>query len=353
MNAKLAGLMVCLLASAAAPTISIAQTLPAKSSPAAAKAPRNGFNQPDLEGVWSNTTLTHMERSPQFGDHLVLTPAEAATIEGDRSKLLANGAKPTDPKATTQEVNKTCDLPGFPATADCAYNVGWTDAGNLVMRVNGQPRSSLITFPANGRVPWKPGRAPKSAMGEGKSDNPENRSLPERCLVSQNITAGAVLNPTLYNNTYLIRQGPNTVSIVVEMSHDVRTIRLNAKHENTPKWFGDSIGHYEGDTLVVETTNFHPEQLARNSPQMKLLERFTRKDKTHILYQFRIEDPEAYTEPWGGEYEFYITPGPQYEYACHEGNYGLEGILSGARAQEKSPLTKTASVETPEDPNAQ
>jgi len=334
MTGKIACLLACCLASTALPALAAAQDRAATASPY--KAPRNALGQPDLEGTWSNATLTRMERPAQYGDRLVLTPQEVRAIEGDRAKLIEEGNKPTDPDATTQEVNQKCDLPGFPATADCAYNVGWTDAGERVMRVNGQPHSSLITFPANGRIPHRPDAKKRpSAMGEGKADNPEDRILPERCLVSQNISTGALLNPTLYNNTYVIAQGEGAVAIVVEMAHDVRLVRLNAKHGTEPKWFGDSVGRWEGDTLVVDTINFHPEQLTYNSPQLHLVERFTRVGPNRLLYQFRVEDPGAYTQAWGGEYELSPSSGPQYEYACHEGNHGLVGILAGARAEEK------------------
>ena len=338
---------VCLMASAVVaiglPSIAAAQG--GAAAPAGAyKAPRNGFGQPDLGGTWSNTTMTGMERAVAFGERKALTPQEVATIEGARAKVLANGAKPTDPNATTEEVNKTCDIPGFPATADCAYNVGWTDGGSTVMRVNGEPRTSLITFPANGRIPYLPGKAPHFAFGEGKADNPEDRILPERCLVSQNISTGALMNPTLYNNTYVLQQSKDTVAIVVEMAHDVRYIRLNAEHGVSPRWFGDSVGHWEGDTLVVDTINFHPEQLARNSDKLHLVERFTRVGKDRLLYQFKVEDPGAYAQPWGGEYEFRTSDGPQYEYACHEGNHGLQGILSGARADEKLGKVRDAAL---------
>jgi hypothetical protein len=131
------------------------------------------------------------------------------------------------------------------------------------------------------------------------------------------------------------------------MSHEPRIVRLNAKHSNTPKWYGDSIGHYEGNTLVIETTNFHPEQLAHNSAQFKVTERLTRVGKGRILYQFKVEDPETYTQPWGGEYEFHASQGLQYEYACHEGNYGLMGILQGARADEKAGKAHETASSTP------
>ncbi len=149
------------------------------------------------------------------------------------------------------------------------------------------------------------------------------------------VTTGALLNPTLYNNNYLIQQGKDSVAIVIEMAHDVRNIHLNGKHDGVPKWFGDSIGHWEGDTLVVDTVDFNPAQLTRNTKQLHIVERFTRVAKDRLLYQFRVEDPGLYSEAWGGEYEFVAESERQYEYACHEGNYGLLGILEGARADDK------------------
>jgi len=326
--------IVCLAACALAPAV--LASVPAQAAGQVYKAPRNGFNQPDLGGTWSNTSITPLERPAAFGTRKTLTPEEVATAEGTRAKLLADGAKPTDPNATTEEVNQKCDLPGFPATADCAYNVGWTDAGEHVMRVHGEPRTSLVTFPDNGRIPYLPGKAPRFAFGEGKADNPEDRILPERCLVSQNVWVGALMAPTLYNNTYVLQQSRDTVAIIIEMAHDARIIRLNAQHGPTPRWFGDSVGHWEGDTLVVDTINFHPEQLSNNSDKLHMVERFTRVGPDRLLYQFRVEDPGAYKEPWGGEYEFRASAQPQYEYACHEGNHGLQGILAGARADEKA-----------------
>ncbi len=175
MKARIAYLVAGAVATAGLSAAAHAQsTAPASTY----KAPRNAFGQPDLGGTWSNTTLTPLQRPASYGDRLVMTPQEVAATESTRSKLLKAGAQPTNPNATVADVNKTCDLPGFPATADCAYNVGWTDAGERIMRVNGEPRASLITFPADGRIPIKPGKERPSAMGEGKADNPEDRILP-------------------------------------------------------------------------------------------------------------------------------------------------------------------------------
>jgi hypothetical protein len=303
---------------------------------------------PNLGGTWSNTTITRWERPEAYGDRAALTPDEVARMEGAaaHSEELAN--RPTDPNATVETLPNDCSG----GRSWCNYNAQWTDTGDHVMRVHGEPRTSLVTFPADGRIPYNAAAqarreeaakaaaaaaAKATAQGPGSfsnADNPENRSLPERCLVSQNFRDGALLSPTLYNNTYEIVQSPQAVVIVVEMSHDARIVRLNARHGTTPQWFGDSIGWYDGDTLVVETTNFHPAQLRQNSANLKLTERFTRVGEHRLLYRFKVEDPAVYAQPWGGEYEFNTSSGPLYEYACHEGNYGLPNILAGARQQE-------------------
>jgi hypothetical protein len=177
--------------------------------------------------------------------------------------------------------------------------------------------------------------------GRGSFDNPENRSLGERCILSFGSSAGPPMLPLLYNNTYQIVQSGSDILIEVEMVHDARIVHMTDKHlpQNVRLWMGDSIGHWEGDTLVVETTNMRPEQAFRGaSPQLKVTERFTRVNDKQIAYRFTVSDPEIYTQPYSGEVALNATKGPIYEYACHEGNYALEGILAGARAQEKEAL---------------
>lgn len=331
-----------LLASAAL----LATALPAQAAPRGV---------PDLEGTWSNTTMTRWERPADLGTRKVFTPEEVAQLEGAAAQSAELANRPTDVNATVETLPNDCSG----GRTWCNYNAQWTEPGSTVMRVNGEPRTSIVVAPANGRIPWKPGAReargpaapaegvpePAARQGSGASqgpgvdrsrDNPEDRGLPERCLVSQNIREGALLTPTLYNNNYQIVQSPDSVAIVVEMSHDVRMVRLNAKHrtDGVRPWFGDSIGWYEGDTLVVETTNFHPAQLRQNSDKLKLTERFKRLSKDRLLYQFTVEDPEVYSQPWSGEYEFVTANGPLFEYACHEGNRGLENILAGARYEE-------------------
>jgi len=347
MKGTLFGLMACALASTG---LSAAAAATAHAAPAASayKSPRNSFGQPDLSGSWSNETATRMERPAEFGERLVLTPAEVAKLEGARAESVA--AARAQGEAGKPEASRAyCEKPENTFAGGCAYNQTFYDGQTSVMRVGGQPRTSLVTFPANGRIPRRADftRRP-DGYGMGKRDNVEDRPLPDRCLVSQNISNGALLNPTIYNNTYVFQQNRDVVAIVVEMSHDVRNIRLNAQHDNIPRWFGDSVGHWEGDTLVVDTINFHPQQLIFNSDKLHLIERFTRVGPDRLLYQFRVEDPGVYSAPWGGEYEFNTSSKPQYEYACHEGNYALRGILAGARAEEregKASSTATAAVE--------
>jgi hypothetical protein len=325
MNAKLLGLMACALASTALTATA------ASAATAAYKAPRTGFGQPDLSGTWSNETATRMERPNEYGERLIMTPAEVAKIEAGRADTVA-AARAQGEAGKPEESRAYCEKPENTFAGGCAYNQTFYDGQTSVMRVGGQPRTSLVTMPANGKIPRLPSaRRMGGGYDMGNRDNVENRPLPDRCLVGQNISTGALLGPTIYNNTYQFQQNRESVVIVVEMSHDARNIRLNAKHDGLKRWFGDSVGHWEGDTLVVDTIDFHPDQLGASSDKLHLIERFTRVAKDRILYQFRVEDPGAFSAPWGGEYEFSTAKGPQYEYACHEGNYALHGILAGAR----------------------
>jgi hypothetical protein len=312
-------------------------------------------NRPDLEGTWTNATLTHLERPAEYGNRAVLTPQEVSALEKKNSDLVALGNKPTDPKATVKDLPADCS---GGRGENCNYNAAWTDPGTTVMRVHGEPRSSFITFPDTGRIPPLTAAAvaggavlrrygPPLPTGLRQNDNPETRALGERCLTSFGFSAGPVMLPLLYNNTYQIVQSKNTVAIVVEMVHDVRLVRLNDHHrsDGLRPWFGDSVGHYEGNTLVVETTNFPQSQLFMGSWQdLKVTERFTRTDSGRLLYQFKVEDPATWTQPWGGEYEFSPAGGRIFEYACHEGNYGLADILAGARAEEAEATAKGEGV---------
>jgi hypothetical protein len=318
------------------------------------KVPRTPYGQPDLEGVWTNVSITPLERPSRFGSSINLTPLQASQLETAAVDRFIEGNAPTDPKApATDTTRKHCQGPGG---LDCGYNSGWKDSGTTVTRIDGQPHSSFITSTPTGRVPaYKAGyknprdSAPDEGEGSarrtrGSADNPEDRGLGERCLTSFANSAGPVMLPLMYNNNYLFAQSRDSVAILVEMVHDVRTVRIGGQHrtDGLRPWFGDSIGRYEGDTLVVETTNFPRAQAFRGAwKELKVTERFTRKGPRRMLYQFTVEDPTVWETSWGGEYEFTASKGQIYEYACHEGNYALAGILAGARADEAAAAAKS------------
>jgi hypothetical protein len=315
------------------------------------KVPKNLYGQPDLAGVWSNASLTTLERDASYGARLTMTPQELAKRENEEKAAIAEGDKPTDPNLKVTDLPVNCGR-GFSGT-NCGYNSGWIDPGERVMRVKGEPRTSFITFPENGRVPpYKEGFRPpqRGVAANGRpiavNDNPETKTLAERCLTSFGNSAGPVMLPLLYNNNYRIAQSADSVAIWVEMVHDVRMIDLKRTTHlpsSVRPWWGDSIGHYEGNTLVVETTNYPRSNAFRGAwEDLKVTEKFTRVANDRLLYQFKVEAPSAWAQPWGGEYEFGASKGDIYEYACHEGNYALEGMLAGARAEEAAAAQKTA-----------
>ena len=333
-------LTVCLLAgimAAAVPAVAAAQASAARTP---YKAPRTAHGHPDLQGFWTNATLTPLQRPAALGERRAMTPEEVAKIEGDQAGRVEAGNRPVDPKTRTEDLPVNC-YPGFSGT-NCGYDIGWIDPGSKVMRVDGEPRTSFITTPANGQVPPRKAGAPQPPRllqaGMRPDDNPETKALGERCIVSFGRSSGPPMLPLLYNNNYQIVQTKDHVAIVVEMVHDVRNVRLNSQHlpSNVRPWMGDSIGRYEGDTLVVETTNFPQRQAYQGAwEKLKVTERFTRVGANRLHYAFTVEDPTIWDTAWGGEYEFYPLNGKIAEYACHEGNYAMEGILSGARQEER------------------
>ena len=298
------------------------------------QAPRTVFGHPDLQGTWTNATITALERPNQF-DRLVLTEAEAAEWE----------------RRTAGFFESIDNVPeeGLEAGGDVGgYNSFWMDPGTRALRVDGEARSSIITSPASGKLPYRLGARIKliNFMGNviNAFDGPEQRPLGERCVVGFGSTGGPPMLPVLYNNNYQIVQTPDHVMIHVEMNHDARIIRLGGAHppDAVRPWMGDSIGRWEGDALVVETTNFHPGQTFRAAIKHQLLlspdgvvtETFRRVGEAEIKYGFEVRDPTLYTEAWRGEVTFRPADGRIYEYACHEGNYALPGILAGARREE-------------------
>jgi hypothetical protein len=312
---------------------------PAK-SPQAAKTrsaiPRTPDGHPDFQGVWTNATLTPLARPTAFDGKPTISDAEASAYEKQDKDVN------TLDSDVTSSFNARTGGPGVGA-----YNNLFVDRGSELARVDGVKRTSLIIDPPDGKIPASTGRTrPQGGGGQGEQfagmsyDSVKRRPLAERCLIGFGSTSGPPMLPVLYNNNYEIVQTPDAVMILVEMVHDVRVIRMNAEHSSKDihKWLGDSVGHWEGDTLVVETINVNPQNRFRGaSDNLKVTERFRRVDAGTILYRATIDDPSAYAKPWTIEYPFVATPGPVFEYACHEGNYAMQDILGGARKQETQP----------------
>lgn len=366
-------------------------------------APKTSWGVPDLQGAWTNASITKLTR-PAGIDKLVLTPEEARAIE----KKDFNNARTAIEKLPTDQSQGAPLKAPLPSVGN--YNAVWVDPGSRIASVRGELRSSFIVDPPNGRVPmsdagrkklaiwrpdatrdgtFKPGpisplsippaakpapigkapakatpakatatdskpfidlvEAPKSANGGGAASaylGPESRGTGERCVLMGN-AGGPVMLSGLYNNHIEVVQTPGHVMLEVEMIHDARIVPIfknaaEARRSHGPdaiaRWMGDSVGWYEGDTLVVETRNYHRQQAGQVfiSDTGKLIERITRVGENDIVYEFIVEDPEVYTQTWRGEIPWRKIKGSIYEYACHEGNYGLWNILSGAREQERT-----------------
>jgi hypothetical protein len=303
--------------------------------------PRTADGHPDLQGNWSNATLTPLQRPSGRGP--VLTLEEVTRIETGREAVVIERATATDPDREAPEAGGTNPI-CIDAPTTC-YNEIYIDPGTRVAYVDGQPMSSLINMPANGRVPpltdearQRRAEARELRSQFGQSDHPELRPIAERCLVSFGSNAGPPMLPNgWYNNNYTIVQTADHVLIMAEMVHDARIIRLGdgpPLPADMRPWLGDSRGHWEGDVLVVETTNLHPLQ-PYTSEKMKVTERFSRVAEDALLYEFTIDDPTTYTEPWGGQVPMLALEENLYEYACHEGNYAMSNILLGARYEER------------------
>ena len=309
--------------------------------------PRTADDRPDLQGNWTNATITPIQR--RRDQDAVYSPEEASRLEGGRAARTEALNQPSDPDRVAPPVGG--DGSTGAAGGVGGYNYFWIDAGDRVAMFDGEPRTSLIIDPADGRYPSRTD-ASRQRMAEasqfrrqfGQYDNPENRPLAERCVVSFGSNAGPPMLPNyFYNNNYTIVQTPDHIMIMTEMVHDVRIIQMGTPKplpKHVKPWFGDSWGHWEGDTLVVETTNFSPTQLNRGqlsgaTDNLKITERLTRADEYTLNYEFTVDDPETWTDTWSGEVPFTRLPGLVYEYACHEGNYAMFNVLSGARAQER------------------
>ena len=304
----------------------------AQPSPKKWTAGRTADGQPDLQGVWDASSMTPLERPKDLGLKEFYTPEEVTAYEKRRSHDLDR------------------DRRDGSADADLAraYNDSWFDRG---AHLGSNRRTSRVIDPPDGRFPaLTPAAATKNQemqawLTQHAFDGPETRTLFDRCLVFSQ--SGPPFLPGNYNNFYQIVQSPGTVTILSEMGHQVRTIPLSAKPalpQSLRQWMGDSVGHWEGETLVIETGNFRVSQQTRFGVQydgmsdenLRVTERITRTGPGSLIYRATVNDPTVYSKPWTIELPMGKSDSHVYEYACHEGNYGLSGILSGARAQEKT-----------------
>lgn len=297
-------------------------------------APRTEYGHPDLQGVWTNASQTPLQRPSELGAQRAFTPEQAREIEQGWLDYMAARQAPSDPDRP----------PPMDGNTDLGYDNFWVDQGTDVIRIGDEYRTSILIQPADGRVSYVEGVRPnffgRRPEGMGPYDGPEARPLGERCLMSFGSSGGPPMLPVMYNNNYQIVQTQDHVMILVEMVHDARIIKLAEEFgaHDMNKWMGDSIGYYEGDTLVVKTRNINPQQTFRGStPDLQVTEYFTRTADNKIDYRFELEDPAVFAENLIGEVAMYMRPDgePMYEYACHEGNHALAGILAGARIQER------------------
>jgi len=342
-------LPIALLAAA----VSLAVPGVARAQSSGTDVPRTPDGRPDLQGNWTNATLTPVQRPD--GLPKVLSPEQVAALEGERAAFIEEGYEASDPDrpAPAQGGEYTGNALFDAASGGTGgYNLFYIDAGDRVAIYDGEPRSSLVTIPENGQIPplTPDAQARRRARAQanaafGEYDNPENRPLSERCIVSFGLNAGPPMLPNyFYNNNYTIVQTPDHIVILTEMVHDARIIPIGERPDvvaGLTPWFGVSWAHWEGDTLVIETTNVNPEEMNATylfpgaSANVKVTERLTRVDATTIDYEFLVEDPDTYTQAWGGQIPFKWLPERVYEYACHEANYSLFNVLSGARAAER------------------
>ncbi len=329
--ATIATLYVLALVSVDAQTGTKPQGQPAEASnakagtrtPATATSLKTPWGDPDLQGTWSNQTLTPLERPREFADKPVLTEAEATAYE----------------KRLVQQGNVDNRTPGTEQDVSLAYNQVWWDRGNKIVA---DRRTSLIVDPADGRVPQLTPAAQKRRAEDRAASAAEKTAASwldfdvySRCIIRSALPRLS----TGYNNNYEIVQSPGFVSILQEQMHETRIIPLgNSPHlpSTVRQWLGDSRGHWDGNTLVVETTNFTDEGRGSTfeyaTRNMRLVERFTRISDRTIDYEFTVSDPETWTRPWTAKLPWNRIDGLIYEYACHEGNYGMEHMLSAARA---------------------
>ena len=328
--------------------------------------PRPSAGRPDLSGTYDVSTLTPMQRPRDYGETMALTDEQAAEIAASELQRNIERQRDSDP-------NRGAPPQGGDGSRGAAgtvggYNSFWIDRGSSAFKGAGEWRTSILIDPPDGRFPSpspelvaeRQARRAALSAGEvpvirrrqhdgtaywleagldapGPYDNMEQRPFAERCMLSFSSTGGPPMLPALYNNHKRIVQSEDTILILIEMVHDARVVRMNAEHDppHIKKWLGDSIGWWEGDTLVVETTNFRDTPaFSQGSENMKVTERFRLESADSLIYTFTVEDPTVWTAPFTGEYSWPRTDNKVFEYACHEANYSFEGIMRGARLLE-------------------
>tara|TARA_B110000438_G_scaffold155621_1_gene149361 strand:+ start:94 stop:1131 length:1038 start_codon:yes stop_codon:yes gene_type:complete len=320
--------------------------------------PTLGFTQneekPQLSGIWSNASRTSLTR-PRGIETLVVSSEVAQEMV--RNMSIAGISRENIEAGPAIDPETGAPPAGGQDFGLRGYNLFWTDPGSNLARVKGEFRTSLIVNPENGQIPRlaipqvemeRANFGARYLTGVGDAAGPEAIPIAERCLIGFGNTAGPGMMGTLYNSTYQFVQTDDYFMISVEMAHDARIIpifnsakeaRANLRPEIHQPWFGDSRGWYEGNTLIVETVNINSLQMSQSSIPIsstgRIVERFSRYSDSEIVYQFTVDDPNLYSQPWTAELSYHVTNGPVYEYACHEGNYSMAGILAGARRLER------------------
>jgi len=297
----------------------------------AAAVPRTADGKPELQGVWDFRTITPLQRPTELAGKEVLTDQEAAEFE-----------KANQRNQDVREKTSRGVINGAPTNSDVerAYNDFWWDFGKKIV---GTKRTSLIVDPPDGRIPelteeGKKRQADRQERRERTAVGPEDRGVGERCVLGFN--SGPPMLPSAYNNNVQIFQNKDTVVLLNEMVHNARVVPLDGRGHlgnGVRQWVGDSRGRWEGDTLVIETTNFLGETAFQgSSASLHLTEKFRRVDADTLLYEFTVKDPSTWTKPWTAQVPMVKSDDHLYEYACHEGNYGMTNLLSAARALDRN-----------------
>ena len=301
--------------------------------------PKTEWGVPNFHGVWKHATIMPFERLVELGEKRAYTEEEALLLEGAVQQKFDAANEPLSPDRSPPEVGEA-----LPSLGN--YDLFWREDAKFIPTIDGEFRTSAITDPANGRMPERVEgfsermKARPTNRRSRNSDGPEGRGLGERCLLNGNF-GSPVMRPSIYNSHLLFNQSPGYISITTEMSHDTRIIKITDDHNpaamEQKKWMGSSIGRWEGNTLVVETKHFNNWQTLYGMPteNLTVVETFRRDSNNKMIYGFTIDDPTVFTAQFSGEYALSRINEEIYEYACHEGNYGMTGILGGARRLEQ------------------